>query len=468
MSSAMSSPTGTSSAPPGPTTSSSGGGGGGPTSSPLLFFVALGFGVVFTNLWYVLAVPHLQTPISITNYLLVVLYRIIVGVKYCFRYNQRNRMPRNDENGEPIDLAAIPRAHRRRREKKLMTMDEVNERFPLTKYKTWMSSRADEGLPTAGGVAAPPSRAASVKHEGAAIPAYEDITQSDNEPRPSTATSSALHEKKQEAELNTLPLSNPVPATSPQHSGEAVPHLHETKMSDVTIPVRSPSQHVRDEEDADAEDDDQIQTAVPTEMLANPGDSCAICLDTLEDGDDVRGLTCGHAFHASCLDPWLTSRRACCPLCKADYYTPKPRPEGEIPADIGGAGGRRVPLGWTGNRIDVPAPPQYAFMGARGGTPFRPRMILPGRFMTISHSEARNGYGFPTVQRSQRPPRRATPADTTTEATQPCGWRSRVRQTLTSLPAGLRRNDNASSANQAPEINTTGDSRTPRQMESGN
>ena len=25
----------------------------GPTSSPLLFFVALGFGVVFTNLWYV-------------------------------------------------------------------------------------------------------------------------------------------------------------------------------------------------------------------------------------------------------------------------------------------------------------------------------------------------------------------------------------------------------------------------------
>jgi hypothetical protein len=25
---------------------------GGPTSSPLLFFVALGFGVVFTNLWY--------------------------------------------------------------------------------------------------------------------------------------------------------------------------------------------------------------------------------------------------------------------------------------------------------------------------------------------------------------------------------------------------------------------------------
>lgn len=33
------------------TSSGSGGSSNGPTSSPLLFFVALGFGVVFTNLW---------------------------------------------------------------------------------------------------------------------------------------------------------------------------------------------------------------------------------------------------------------------------------------------------------------------------------------------------------------------------------------------------------------------------------
>ena len=40
------------SAPATSSTAGSQGGGGGPTSSPLLFFVALGFGVVFTNLWY--------------------------------------------------------------------------------------------------------------------------------------------------------------------------------------------------------------------------------------------------------------------------------------------------------------------------------------------------------------------------------------------------------------------------------
>jgi hypothetical protein len=54
--------------PPTPTASTGGGGGGGggPTSSPLLFFVALGFGVVFTNLWYVREHPN-QTDLKLCN-----------------------------------------------------------------------------------------------------------------------------------------------------------------------------------------------------------------------------------------------------------------------------------------------------------------------------------------------------------------------------------------------------------------
>ena len=98
--------------------------------------------------------------------------------------------------------------------------------------------------------------------------------------------------------------------------------------------------HVRHNDDDESEDeDDPIRMATAPELLAEPGDTCAICLDTLEDDDDVRGLKCGHAFNASCVDPWLTSRRASCPLCKADYYVPKPRPEGEA-ADQTGSGRR--------------------------------------------------------------------------------------------------------------------------------
>lgn len=48
--------------------------------------------------------------------------------------------------------------------------------------------------------------------------------------------------------------------------------------------------------------------------------SCAICLEIFENEDVVRGLVCGHVFHAECVDPWLIRRRACCPICKRDYY----------------------------------------------------------------------------------------------------------------------------------------------------
>lgn len=48
--------------------------------------------------------------------------------------------------------------------------------------------------------------------------------------------------------------------------------------------------------------------------------TCAICLETFEEEDIVRGLICGHVFHAECVDPWLIRRRACCAICKRDYY----------------------------------------------------------------------------------------------------------------------------------------------------
>ncbi|EXJ74486.1 uncharacterized protein A1O5_02782 [Cladophialophora psammophila CBS 110553] len=328
-------------------------GGSGP-SSPLLFFVALGFGVVFTNLW------------------------IIVGVKYCFRYNQRNRQRMNGEDPDGVDLAAMPRQHRRRREKKLMTIEEVNEKFPLTKYKTWRSNRADEGLPTAGGITTA-SRPASIHN-----------TQRDSKDSKEIEAQELAH-----AQTNST-----AEEKSPEHGEPEVVEAEKSHVDNRPVtpsrPKSTPSTvtpgtpvHKVTSHDDDDDDEERIQTALPAEQLPDPGDACAICIDNIDDDDDIRGLHCGHAFHASCVDPWLTSRRACCPLCKADYYVPKPRPEG---AEL--------------DPTNVQPPPTAFSIIGNGRPGRRPAMIIPGRFMSIVYHD-RDRHGFPLVVRAER----ADPSD---------------------------------------------------------
>ncbi|KAF2682806.1 hypothetical protein K458DRAFT_55779 [Lentithecium fluviatile CBS 122367] len=433
----------TTAAVPSPTSAQGNGGGsnGGPTSSPLLFFVALGFGVVFTNLW------------------------IIVGVKYCFRYNQRNRAARAAADGEPIDLTAMPRPHRRRREKKLMTMDEVNERFPLTKYKQWKASRETEGLPTSGGIAtAPQSRANSIKDvEAIADPVRDDGASS---PRPTTAISIARDDHATKPS-STKEVASPRTSLAAKEEREMEKKENkdagdkhadlaptETAASHYT-PAKDTAQSA-DHDEEDSDDDDPIRTATAPEMLTEPGDTCAICLDTLEDTDDVRGLTCGHAFHASCVDPWLTSRRACCPLCKADYYVPKPRPEGEN-ADQPSSGRRSNTTG-----LRSPTSPQAAYRG----NPFsRSRVIIINNVDRHNGSNNRSGsgaFGLVTFARPSRRDRTTTTTDTPASAPevssqQTSGWRSRL-----AAPSWLSRNRGANAPNTAdPQL-------TPGQLEAGN
>ncbi|KAL4902476.1 hypothetical protein BDW74DRAFT_59289 [Aspergillus multicolor] len=290
-------------------------------------------------------------------------YRIIVGVKYCFRYNQRNRQLRSEETGEPIDLVAMPRTHRRRREKKLMTMDEVNERFPLTKYKLWRSSRANAGLSTAGGISAhdPDHVHGTQKDDQQSLP--------DGAISPLAALGTISHQKGDSTTFQP-----------PKFVGDGDPsqQAEEKSLEDFTQPSHVPlraSLERNDTQDRNQADYIPIQedgeillpATVDTDPASNPGDSCAICLDIIEDDDDIRGLSCGHAFHASCVDPWLTSRRASCPLCKADYYTPKPRPE---PTDPSSTNDRRR----AARRVSVPNQPPAVFI--RGINPFRAHVTM--------------------------------------------------------------------------------------------
>jgi len=419
------------------------GGGGGPTSSPLLFFVALGFGVVFTNLW------------------------IIVGVKYCFRYNRR-RAAQAAADGEPIDLAAMPRPHRRRREKKLMTMDEVNERFPLSKYKQWKSTRETEGLPANGGIAtAPVSRAGSMKDVEGVISAKDEGSSS---PRPDTALSMARDDRAN-GNSSTEPPAAAVRVSQDANVKESDKDVEkkDVEKKDVTekpataaVGTAQPTPQtqqatVHDHDDESDDEDDPIRTAAAPEMLAEPGDTCAICLDTLEDDDDVRGLACGHAFHASCVDPWLTSRRACCPLCKADYYVPKPRPEGE-PEQTPGERRR------TGLRS--PTSPQAVWTTTRGNPFSRSRVIIVSN-QGVQQSQRVDRFGRlrGPARQVRAPTTDATPQQTTEQAGNNSSWRSRFTLNRTQGPTfsnwlGRGRGDNATT--------TPPQQPTPGQLEAGN
>lgn len=46
-------------------------------------------------------------------------------------------------------------------------------------------------------------------------------------------------------------------------------------------------------------------------------DDCAVCLEELQDGDDLLQLPCAHRFHCSCVSPWLENSSHC-PCCRMD------------------------------------------------------------------------------------------------------------------------------------------------------
>ena len=48
------------------------------------------------------------------------------------------------------------------------------------------------------------------------------------------------------------------------------------------------------------------------------GRECQICMEEYEAGDAYRVLPCGHRFHIECVDKWLRSTSAQCPMCNHD------------------------------------------------------------------------------------------------------------------------------------------------------
>jgi Ring finger domain len=251
-----------------------------------------------------------------------------VGVKYCFRYSQRNRRGQQGFD-EEVDLATLHPfvglhhpVQRRRREKKLLTLDQVNERFPVMTYKAWRAQREREGLSAEGGIATQNSDGSPVTPRVTSAPASTP-----GSPSPSRPVTPSLD---QHDPLDPVPVVPPESSSPEPHppSFPSEPEISEKSPADVTSeedhesPTASSSKH-RNSTLSQIEEEEE-EPPIPSELLQTTGDNCAICIELLEDEDEVRGLTCGHCYHQTCIDPWLTQRRASCPLCKADYYIPKP------------------------------------------------------------------------------------------------------------------------------------------------
>ncbi|KAH0607374.1 uncharacterized protein H6S33_002408 [Morchella sextelata] len=90
------------------------------------------------------------------------------------------------------------------------------------------------------------------------------------------------------------------------------PSLHPPRSSSLpTVTAASPNRSVEKNNSRDE---------VPRRSRYMGGSvECVVCLEEYVDGvSRVMRLPCGHEFHASCITPWLTTRRRTCPICKGD------------------------------------------------------------------------------------------------------------------------------------------------------
>lgn len=193
--------------------------------------------------------------------------------EFTYRHNRRNRARKVD----------------------LLTEEQLNDMFPLKTYQKWLSNGKES------------SRNGKVGYKEE----FENI-EGEGEQRTS--------ENIQESDLNigeisytvgeSIEMENPSSKIDSEKKPEVIEEQDITDMTPTNKTEYIVTTVSHDSNEIKAENDGKHFSS----------GTCTICLETFEDEDEVRGLICGHVFHQSCIDPWLTTRSACCPICKKDLY----------------------------------------------------------------------------------------------------------------------------------------------------
>ncbi|KTW30734.1 hypothetical protein T552_00446 [Pneumocystis carinii B80] len=257
----------------------------------LLFFVALGFGILFCNLW------------------------VIIGIKYCYRYSSMN-------HPETIEIERVM-PQNQNCQKKLMTQGEADQQFPSILYKVWLSQHKRQKQQL--------YKTMSNDRQNRQMSEADMESNTNNEPNKHNEENS-FHEEKTH-DFNTFQYNYPMEEAMnsqnlysctdiPSNVSNKSYYNFNNEHNDISISIPNEQQSKRDDEYV-KENERKEASSSDFAQDASFSDTCAICLDIFQDEDEIRVLTCDHIYHSSCIVPWFTTRRAMCPLCKHDFYIPK-------------------------------------------------------------------------------------------------------------------------------------------------
>lgn len=286
----------------------------GNSSSTVLFFLALAVGVfiallfVFFTVRYIVrskyglhAYPMTQRSVLFSSPNNIPDLRNQPAISDAELQDQLNYIREHIfTRGDYLDRTIQSRRHNRRGRRrgrysrmKKLTEPQVQILFPQQTYYKWLNGGQEQDEENRGGL---------LQEESVSVGRQETAT---IEPTANTTNLGDVIEMSDMLrDLVTSLLTEQRVIGSPSEKDLAVTELHA-----VTMTSSLPSTDIS-----------QIPPQHTNTDLHFTSGTCAICLEVLEDDSIVRGLVCGHVFHAECLDPWLTKRRACCPMCKRDYY----------------------------------------------------------------------------------------------------------------------------------------------------